>query len=241
MTHEETLELWKDVIKLSRHPSRKIIMSSGAVFLDPDRVYISKEAVTIGKNTVVATEVYLLGYITIGEECIIGPGQVLCNVSVKNRVQIGARPDIHDSLLADNVRIGRLAEIVRSAIEDGAAIQHFSYVGDTDVGAGANIGAGSVVANFNGFEKTRTRIGRNAFVGSSTTIVAPVTIGEESFIGAGAVVRKNIKPNTVVVGLDRVLPDRECVKQGKNWNITKTKTKPLFDGMFGVTVNDVPF
>ena len=222
MNHEGALRLWKNVGKLSLHPQRKEIMKDKVLFIDPERVYVSNAClIDIGEGTIIAPDVFLLGRITIGKDCLIGPGQVLHNVVTEDRVQIGARPNIQDSDLEEGSRVGRLAEVVRSNIGPATSIQHFSYVGDAMIGSGVNIGAGVVIANYDGSIKCLARVRDDVFIGSNSTLVSPVQIGQESFIGAGAIIRKDVESNSVVVGVDRVLPLRESHKDGKNWKVTR--------------------
>ncbi len=226
MNHEKLLFAYQHMVPLTSTSLWKKFIKTGVKFVSPNSVYISsisgnENEITIGGGTVVLPNVFFIAPVHIGKDCIIGPGQVLSGVKIGDNAELGARPSVMESDLGNNVRIGRNTEIVRSRIGENSSIQHFRYVGDACVGAGVNIGAGVVVANYDGFGKNITHIQENVFVGSNSTIVAPVIVGRESFIGAGTTVRKGVPANSVVVGKDRILSNRRCVKKGKNWIIIK--------------------
>ena len=103
--------------------------------------------------------------------------------------------------LAQNVRMGNFAEVKNSSIGAETDMHHFSYLGDATVGEHVNIAAGTITSNFDGKEKHRTTIGEAAFIGCDTILVAPVTVGEHAYTGAGAVVKKDVPPHTLVVGV----------------------------------------
>ncbi len=158
----------------------------GVTVLSLENTYIELD-VKIGRDTIIYPFVYIERGVTIGKKCLIGP----CS-----RIREG-------SVLEDEVSVGNFAEIVRSHIGQGTKIRHFSYIGDTRVGKNVNIGAGTVTANYDGHKKNKTFIGNNAFIGSNSTLVAPVKIGNNAVVGAGAVVTKgkNVPANSVVVGV----------------------------------------
>lgn len=158
----------------------------GVTIISPEDTYIELD-VKIGRDTIIYPFVYIERGVNIGKRCSVGP----CS-----RIREG-------SVLKDEVSVGNFAEIVRSYIGQGTRIRHFSYIGDAMVGKNVNIGAGTVTANYDGRNKNKTFIGNNAFIGSNSTIVAPVKIGNNAVVGAGAVVtrKKNVPANSVVVGV----------------------------------------
>ena len=123
---------------------------------------------------------------TVGEGCSIGPFSHL-------------RPG---TVVGDGVKVGAFVELKNSNIGDGAKVPHLSYVGDADIGAGANIGAGTITANYDGFRKSRTKIGERARTGVHTSLVAPVSVGEDAYTGAGAVIREDLPAGAL--GVSRV-------------------------------------
>lgn len=149
------------------------LMDEGVTILDPSTTYVDAD-VTIGKDTVILPFTAIRGDVTIGQGCEIGPFA---------HVRDGAR-------LEDKVEIGNFVEVKKSTIGARTKAKHLAYVGDAEVGAGANIGAGTITANFDGKAKHVTHIGDGAFVGSGTIIVAPATVGRNAVTGAGSVVTR---------------------------------------------------
>jgi bifunctional UDP-N-acetylglucosamine pyrophosphorylase/glucosamine-1-phosphate N-acetyltransferase len=103
------------------------------------------------------------------------------------------------AVLGEDVHIGNFVEVKNSRVERGAKANHLAYLGDATVGAEANIGAGTITCNYNGFDKSETKIGAGAFIGSNTSLVAPVTVGAGAFIGAGSAIAKNVAPDALAV------------------------------------------
>ena len=149
------------------------LMASGVTIVDPSTTYI-EDGVVIGRDTVVHPCTYIHAGVRIGRNCSVGPFA---------RLRPGTK-------LGRGVTVGNFTEVSRSALADGVTMKHFSFLGDAAVGAGANIGAGSVTANYDGKNKNRTRIGRRAFIGCDTVLVAPVEVGDGAVAGAGSVVTR---------------------------------------------------
>ncbi len=204
------------------------LMLSGVTIIDPDRTYIEAN-VEIGQDSVIWPNTYLQGSTQIGENCAIGPNTILRDTSVghqciilfsvtdgaiiEDKVDIGPFARLRKGAhLAEGVHMGNFGEIKNSYLGSGAKMGHFSYVGDTDVGPEVNIGAGVVTANYDGERKYQTEIGARAFIGSDTILVAPLKIGEDAHTGAGAVVTKDVPPNTLAVGM----PARAIRKKEKD-------------------------
>ena len=189
------------------------LVSEGVTFVDPVGTWVSPE-VNIGPDTVVLPGCYLTGDIEIGANCVIGPHTVM-----SGKVQIGDSSTVTQSLadqllhrrflqigpfahlrdtnvLSDHVRIGNFVEIKNSNIGDHTNVSHLSYVGDTEIGSRANIGAGPITANYNHITKAKNRtiIGNDASTGSNSVLVAPVTLGDGAFLAAGSVATKEIPP-----------------------------------------------
>lgn len=182
----------------------KDLISKGVKIIDPLTTYIA-DNVKIGKGTVIYPLTYIESDVYIGKGCSIGP---FC------RLRSGTK-------LKDKVSIGNFVEVVRSTISKGSKAKHLTYLGDTDVEEDVNIGAGTIIANYDGKEKNKTRIKKGAFIGSGSILVAPVRIGRNAITGAGAVVTKNrnVPDNTVVIGI----PAKVLIKEGKNEHIRKHK------------------
>ncbi|HET7399798.1 MAG TPA: bifunctional UDP-N-acetylglucosamine diphosphorylase/glucosamine-1-phosphate N-acetyltransferase GlmU [Intrasporangium sp.] len=191
------------------------LMRDGAIVIDPATTWVDAD-VTIGPDTVVHPGTQLLGATTIGADCVIGPDTTLKDVEVADgatvvRTQaelasIGAGATVGPfsylrpgTQLGDGGKIGGFVETKNATIGKGAKVPHLSYCGDATVGEGANIGAGTIFANYDGVTKGRTDIGPHSFVGSNSVIVAPRTIGAGSYVAAGSAVLKDVRPGQLAV------------------------------------------
>lgn len=190
-------------------------IAGGVRVLDPRAVYIDPRA-EVGRGTMLLPGTILRGKTHIGEDCIIGPNAVVrdCIVgdetevnasqinesTVGNRTTIGpfayVRPGSH---IGSDIKVGDFVEVKNSTIGDGTKISHLTYVGDSDVGKKVNFGCGTVTTNYDGFKKYRCTIQDNAFIGCNTNLVAPVTVGEGSYIAAGATITKNVPADALAV------------------------------------------
>jgi bifunctional UDP-N-acetylglucosamine pyrophosphorylase/glucosamine-1-phosphate N-acetyltransferase len=192
-------------------------MLAGVTMIDPASTYIEPE-VTLGTDTVLWPGTFLRGRTCIGNGCIIGPNTILtdsqvgenCSLlasvvecaSLEDHVDIG--PYCHlrkGAYLSSGVHMGNFGEVKNSTLGPGAKMGHFSYLGDAQVEANVNIGAGTITCNFDGTHKNPTEIGEGAFIGSDTMLVAPVKVGAGAHTGAGAVVTRDIPPHTLAVGV----------------------------------------
>lgn len=203
------------------------LMDQGVTVVDPKRTWV-EPGVKVGADTVIWPETYLLGTTVIGKQCVVGPGSyvdsarigqnvkirysMLEHCEVRNGVKIGPYSHVRKgSRLDEGVAIGNFAEINRSHLSPGVKMGHMSYLGDATVGREANIGAGTITANYDGVNKHPTKIGEKAFIGSGAVIVAPSQVGAGALIGAGAVLKRNtvIPAGTVAVGVPaRVIKKR---------------------------------
>ncbi len=167
----------KDLAEAIRYLKEKVLdeaMESGVTIEDPSSTTIYP-GVTIGQDTVIGPNTFIGPNVRIGKRCHIGPfARLTADVTVGN-----------------DILIGNFVELVRTAVGDGTKIKHHTYLGDTTVGRNANIGAGTITANYDGRNKHKTSIGDGAFIGVGARLVAPVTIGEGAVLGAGCVVLKN--------------------------------------------------
>ena len=159
-------------------------MNEGVSIIDPQTTFIDP-SVKIGKNTIIYPFTFIEKGVIIGNNCSLGPF-----LHLRERVYV-----------KENSCVGNFAEVCRSRIGKNVRMKHFCYVGDAQVGEGVNIGAGAVVANFDGRKKSKTSIGNGAFIGSHTVLVAPVKVGQKAVTGAGSIVTRNVKGQTVVVGV----------------------------------------
>ncbi len=204
------------------------LMASGVMVDDPASVTVEPQ-VRVAPNTRLLPGTSLTGTTTVGPGCLLGPGAIIrdavlgAGVSVRASFITGARiedraaigPFAHvrpGSRVRKGAAVGTAAEVNRSDLGEGAAMHHFGYLGDAVVGAATNIGAGAVTANYDGRKKHATRIGRAAFIGSNSTLVAPARVGDRARVGAGAVVPggRAVAPGSTVVGV----PARRITRKG---------------------------
>jgi len=177
------------------------LMLAGVTIVDPTSTFVDA-TVTIGQDTVVEPFTVLKGNTVIGATCRIGPFVHLEDVKFGDRSDCGPFAKLRPGTeIAEDVHIGSFAELVRTRVGRGSKVPHVSYLGDADLGEGANIGAGTITANFDGTNKNRTRIGDGAFVGVDTMLVAPVKLGRGARTGAGSVVTKDVPDGATAVGV----------------------------------------
>lgn len=192
------------------------LMSAGVTIIDPNTTYVAPE-VQVGTDVILYPGTILEGNTVIGEGSEIGPHTRLTNVivgnhsmlhftyahdcEVKDHVDVG--PYVHlrpNAVIHDYVHIGNFVEVKNSQVGAGTKFPHLSYIGDSDVGAGVNIGCGTITVNYDGKLKHRTTIGDGAFVGCNSNLVAPVTIGKEAYVGAGSTITKDVPERALAVG-----------------------------------------
>lgn len=192
-------------------------MLNGVSMMNPASTYI-EIGVKIGKDTTILPNTYLHGNTVIGERNVIGPNTIIRNTTIGNDCKILASV-LEGAVLEDDVDMGPFArlrkgahlkshvhmgnfgEVKDSTLHEGVKMGHFSYIGNANIGARTNIGAGTITVNYDGEKKNPTEIGEDAFIGSDTMLIAPLKIGDGARTGAGAVVTKNVPEDTLVVGM----------------------------------------
>ena len=192
------------------------LMAQGVGFADPSRVDI-RGTLTCGKDVFIDVNAVFEGDVVLGDDVKIesnnlirdsqlGEGTLihsnchLVGASTGRRCEIGPFSRMRPGAsLADNVKVGNFVEIKNSEVDDGSKVNHLTYIGDTDIGKGANIGAGTITCNYDGANKHRTTIGDGAFIGSGVELVAPVEVGENATIGAGSTISKDAPPDKLTV------------------------------------------
>lgn len=205
--------------KILRVRKLNSLMDNGVTVMDPDSTFID-EAVQIGPDTVIYPFTWLEGSTVIGSNCEIGPNTRIQDTTIGNgavvhftyahdckmgdNVIVG--PYVHlrpDTVLGTSVKVGNFVEVKNSSIGDKSKLPHLSYIGDTDMGSGVNIGCGTITVNYDGKKKHRTIIGDNAFVGCNSNLVAPVKVGDSAYIGAGSTITKEVPENSLAVARAR--------------------------------------
>lgn len=189
------------------------LMDEGVTIMDPASTFI-ESSVKIGRDTVIYPFSWLEGNTEIGEDCEIGPNVRLTNVEVGNGThlqfvyghdckvcdEVTAGPYVHlrpDTVIGNKVKIGNFVEVKNSNVGTGTKLPHLTYIGDSDIGSGVNMGCGCITVNYDGKKKHRTVIEDNAFVGCNTNLVAPVTVKAGCYIGAGSTITKEVPENSL--------------------------------------------
>ena len=195
-------------------------MTAGVTISKPETCVIDPE-VEVGPDTIIEPFVQLRGRTRIGSGCRIRSFTVIENCTLGNGVLVRQNCVLEDSSVADGAEIGPFAhlrpgceigekahvgnfvEMKKARLGKGAKASHLTYLGDAEIGEGTNIGAGSITCNYDGVNKYVTRVGKGVFVGSDTTLVAPITVGDGAYIGAGSCITKNVPADALAVGRGR--------------------------------------
>ena len=218
-------ELVAEDARLKDEAARRL-MASGVTIYRPETCVIDAE-VEVAAGTVIEPFVQLLGRTRVGAECLIRSFTVIENCTlgdkvlvrqsciltestVKNGAKIGPFAHLRpESEIGEDAHVGNFVETKKTKLGKGAKANHLSYLGDAEVGAGSNIGAGVITCNYDGVHKHRTIIGEKSFVGSDSTLVAPIEVGDGAYIGAGSCITKNVPAGALAVGRSH-----QVVKEG---------------------------
>ena len=178
---------------------RKKFIKQGVKMIAPDSVFFSKDT-KIGKKVTIDPYVVIGKKVKIQNNVKIFSFSHLENVRIENNVKVGPYARIRPgTILGAGSRIGNFVEIKKSIIKKNSKVNHLSYIGDTSIGKNVNIGAGTITCNYDGVKKNKTIIKDNVFIGSNSSLVAPVTINEKSIIGAGSVITKNVNKKSLAL------------------------------------------
>ena len=192
------------------------LMLSGTTLADPSR-FDQRGELSAGQDNFIDVNCLFEGKVTIGSNVSIGPNCQIIDSTIGDGVQIKANTVIENAVIGDqaiigpfarirpgtelgkNAKVGNFVEIKKAIVGDGSKINHLSYVGDADLGSGVNVGAGTITCNYDGVNKHQTRIGDGAFIGSNSTLIAPVTVGENGFVAAGSTLTQNVSADALAV------------------------------------------
>jgi bifunctional UDP-N-acetylglucosamine pyrophosphorylase/glucosamine-1-phosphate N-acetyltransferase len=182
---------------------RKAAMEAGVTLVAPDTVHLSADT-KFGRDVTVEPFVVFGPGVTVEDDAVIRSFSHLERAHVGKGALVGPYARLRPGAqLKEGVHIGNFVEVKEAVIEAGAKANHLSYIGDATVGAGANIGAGTITCNYDGVAKHRTEIGSNAFIGSNSALVAPVKIGDGAYIGSGSVITQDVPADALAVGRGR--------------------------------------
>jgi len=203
---------------------RAHVMANGTTLLDPDSVYLSFDT-KIAADVVIEPNVIFAPGVSIGRGTTIRGFSHLEGAEIGENVAIGPFARLRPGAkIKQNAKIGNFVEVKAATIEEGAKVNHLSYIGDARVGSGANVGAGTITCNYDGFAKHFTDIGKHAFIGSNTALVAPVKIGDGAIIGAGSVVADNVEANALAITRAKFVVKANWAENFRNVQIER-KTK----------------
>ncbi len=205
--------------KILRQRKNLELMENGVTIIDTATTFIDSE-VEIGQDTIIYPNTFIEGKTKIGENCLIGPNSRLQNMIVGDNVQaqfcychdaeicddVILGPYVHirpNSKISRKVKIGNFVEVKNSNIGEGSKLPHLQYIGDTDMGAGCNMGCGTITVNYDGKKKFRTKIGDNVFVGCNSNLVAPVTVENGAYIAAGSTITEDVPENNLAIARSR--------------------------------------
>ena len=178
---------------------RNKFLKSGVKMVGPETIYFSKDT-RIGKNVTIEPYVVFGAKVRIGNNVTIKSFSHLEDCKLENRVEVGPYARIRPgSVLKENSKIGNFVEVKKSTIGKKSKVNHLTYIGDSEIGKFVNIGAGTITCNYDGIKKHRTKIKDKVFVGSNSSLVAPLTIEENSVIGAGSVITKNVRKKSLAL------------------------------------------
>jgi UDP-N-acetylglucosamine diphosphorylase/glucosamine-1-phosphate N-acetyltransferase len=178
---------------------RNKFLKSGVKMNGPETIFFSEDT-KIGKNVTIEPYVVFGKNVKIGNSVMIKSFSHLESCKIENKVEIGPYARIRpNTVLKEGSKIGNFVEIKKSIIGKKSKVNHLSYVGDSEIGKSVNIGAGTITCNYDGVKKSKTKIKDNVFIGSNSSLVAPVTIDSESVVGAGSVITKNVKKKSLAL------------------------------------------
>ena len=178
---------------------RDKFLKSGVKMIGPDTIYFSKDT-KIGKNVTIEPFVVFGSKVKVGNNVIIKSFSHLEDCKVENKVHIGPYARVRPgSVLRESSKVGNFVEVKKSMIGKNSKINHLTYIGDANIGKSVNVGAGTITCNYDGVKKSKTTIKDKAFIGSNSSLVAPVTIEQNSIVGAGSVITKKVKKGSLAL------------------------------------------
>ncbi len=178
---------------------RNKFLKLGVNLIGPETIFFSTDT-KLGKNVTIEPYVVIGPKVKIGNNVTIKSFSHLEGCKIENKVEIGPYARIRPkTILQEGSKVGNFVEIKKSILGKKSKVNHLSYIGDSDIGKSVNIGAGTITCNYDGVKKSKTRIKDNVFIGSNSSLVAPITIDKESIVGAGSVITKNVRKKALAL------------------------------------------
>ena len=178
---------------------RNKFLNKGVKMFGPETIFFSNDT-KIGKNVTIEPYVIIGKNVKIGNNVTIKSFSHLESCKIENKVEIGPYARIRpDTILKEGSKIGNFVEVKKSIVGKKSKVNHLSYIGDTVIGKSVNIGAGTITCNYDGIKKSKTKVSDNVFIGSNSSLVAPIKIDRDSVVGAGSVITKNVKRKSLAL------------------------------------------
>ena len=194
---------------------RAKFLRSKVNMIAPETIYFSKDT-KIGKNVTIEPYVVIGSKVKIGNNVIIKSFSHLENCKIENKVEIGPYARIRPgTTLKEGSKIGNFVEIKKSTLGKKSKVNHLTYIGDTSIGKSVNVGAGTITCNYDGIKKYKTRIKDNVFIGSNSSLVAPITLAENSIVGAGSVITRNVSKKSLALTRSQQLEVKNYKRKSK--------------------------
>jgi len=201
-------------LKNSQINLRNKFLKSGVKMIGPETIFFSSDT-QIGKNVTIEPYVVIGSKVKIGNNVVIKSFSHLESCKIENKVEVGPYARIRpNTILKEGSKVGNFVEVKKSVIGKKSKVNHLTYIGDSKIGKSVNVGAGTITCNYDGKKKYVTNIKDKVFIGSNSSLVAPITIGEESTVGAGSVITRNVKKKSLAL-------TRSEQKEIKNYKIRK--------------------
>ena len=185
--------------RLTQEKLRNKALSKGVNLIAPETIFLSSDT-TFGKNVTVEPYVVIGAKVKIGNNTYIKSFTHIEGTKIENNVVVGPYARLRPgTILKSNTKIGNFVETKNSSISNNSKVNHLSYIGDTTIGKNSNIGAGTITCNYDGAKKSKTKISDNVFIGSNSALVAPVKLEKNSMVGAGSVITRDVKKNSLAI------------------------------------------
>ena len=185
--------------RLSQELLRNKALSKGVNLIAPETIFLSQDT-SFGKNVTVEPYVVFGPKVKVGDNSYIKSFTHIEGAKIEKNVIVGPYARLRPgTILKKNTKIGNFVETKKTSININSKVNHLSYIGDTSIGKNSNIGAGTITCNYDGIKKSKTKIGDNVFIGSNSSLVAPVKIDKDSIVGAGSVITKNVKKKSLAI------------------------------------------
>ena len=202
-------------LQKTQNSLRKKFLKLGVKMIAPDTIYFSKDT-KVGKNVIIEPFVVIGSRVKIGNNVNIKSFSHLENCKIESKVEVGPYARIRPgTILKEGSKIGNFVEIKKSTLGKKSKVNHLTYIGDATIGKSVNVGAGTITCNYDGIKKYKTRIKDNVFIGSNSSLVAPITLAENSIVGAGSVITRNVSKKSLALTRSQQLEVKNYKRKSK--------------------------